>query len=752
MVSAVDLSNCESEPIRIPGSIQPSGMLLCLRSDDWSVLQASGNCASNIGLANTEELLSKSLRTLLSPADAESLASYLKTGQQSSGVALTLGGKRMMAEAHVQTAGNIDLVLLELEIIADQPTDPMVIASLLSGPIDSMQQATSVVELLDLMVKQVQMHTGYDRVMMYKFDQEANGEVVAEQLTGNLSPYMGLRFPASDIPKQARELFSKNWIRIIPDVHYQPSPLVPVDNPLTNAPLDLGQTVFRAVSPIHIEYLHNMQVGASMSISIIVRGQLWGLVACHNLTPKAVPHDVRTTCQLLGKLLSVRLSALQEQDTNKVVHQQQGMLALLRSAIAGNDTVADGIAGTWDTLMVTLDLDALHVYSDDQWHANGMHVEEELITSICTWMENSDRTTFVSAEMSRDLPPAIAKLVPAEISGLCAVRITSPKRLCLLGLRKELVRKITWGGDPNKAMETEGGTQRLHPRKSFAAYVETVVGQSAPWLESDVRFITNLSAVLQDATTQKEYRKSADALSLSQERDDVVSGLAHDLKAPLIAAIKTSQALAAGRFGAIDGLPKEMVRLVIESQQELLGRLEAMLSVYRQEVLGISILSRPLHLNELIEAAMGRLQFSFAAKQLKTYFDCQRNVIVLGDQDALMRAIENLLSNAAKFSPDSSEVTVTCRQQDGQALLTVSDCGPGIAASDRNRLFTRFGQGSAGKSTTDGSHGLGLYLTKRIVEAHGGKITCTSADGEGATFEVTLPLHQEEVASARIVG
>lgn len=744
---SVDLSNCDREPIRIIGSVQPAGMLLCLSDSDWNVLQLSENAAASIGLKPTE-LVGKTLREFLSAEDSKRLSSYLEGIADRSGgsVRLTLpDGNEYTAEAHVQHGNQI---ILEMEPAGESSADPVAMAKLLSGPVDLIEQTTDVKELLDLIAKQVHTHTGYDRIKIYKFDPQWNGEVVSEYLTGGELPsYKGHWFPASDIPKPAREMFTKNWIRIIPDVSYTPVPVVPADNPITKEPLDMIMAVFRAVSPIHIEYLHNMRVGASMSISIIVRGQLWGLIACHHKTPKAVPHTVRATCQLLGKLLSVRLGALQEQEANKQLHLHRGLLSMVRASIANQENVAAGVVASAEALSAALDLDGCVVVSNQDSLTIGETLPQENIARLVEWLESQPENIFYTSEAGKELP---VNLGNKSICGVCAVRVSSPQKLTVIGLRKEVVQKITWGGDPTKPMEAEGNTMRLHPRKSFESFVQTVMGQSLPWKDSDVSFLKQLSETLVSSITQKEYQFSAEALSLSKERDDVVSGLAHDLKAPLIAAIKTSQALAAGRFGTMEGLPKEMVRLMVESQQELLGRLESMLSIYRQEVMGISLLSKQLHLKDLVHKTVDRLRFSFAAKQLTPSVKAE-NVTVLGDEDAITRVIENLLSNAIKFSPEESDVTITCREEDGQAVLCVTDCGPGIGDGEKGSLFSRFSQGEAGKSK-DGGHGLGLYLTRRIVETHGGKVTCLSTAGSGATFEVRLPLYREDAVGARTAG
>ena len=158
------------------------------------------------------------------------------------------------------------------------------------GTVADLNRASSLQELYDITARAVRALTGFDRVMVYRYDADYNGEVVAEAKRADLNSFLGLHYPASDIPAQARALYEKNWIRLISDVDYAPAPIEPADHPATGAPLDLTYSTLRSVSPIHLEYLRNMGVRASMSISLLRDDKLWGLIACHHYAgPHAPP-------------------------------------------------------------------------------------------------------------------------------------------------------------------------------------------------------------------------------------------------------------------------------------------------------------------------------------------------------------------------------------------------------------------------------------------------------------------------------
>jgi two-component system, chemotaxis family, sensor kinase Cph1 len=177
-----------------------------------------------------------------------------------------------------------------------------------------LQAATNVSEVSQILAKEVKKITGFDRVMVYRFDRNWNGTVIAEEKQEYLTSYLGLYYPASDIPQQARKLYTENWLRLIPNVNYQPAIIIPTNNPLNNQPLDLSGSVLRSVSPLHIEYMQNMGVTASMSISIIKNKQLWGLIACHHQSPKYIPYEIRSACELLGQMTSLEMSAQEESE------------------------------------------------------------------------------------------------------------------------------------------------------------------------------------------------------------------------------------------------------------------------------------------------------------------------------------------------------------------------------------------------------------------------------------------------------
>lgn len=304
----IDLTNCDREPIHIPGLIQPHGVLLVLQNPTLEIVQVSRNTEAVMG-RQPEELLGKPLSDLLDAKQIKLIQQCL-AGDFERINPLNLSIKRRNKSLYFDGIVHRleDAIVLELEPKkAKAKTDFFDFYQQVKGTITRIQQAPTLLDMSQIVVKEVRRITGFDRVMVYRFDPDGAGSVIAED-TNQEASYLNLHYPASDIPKQARQLYTLNWLRLIPTTSYQPVTLIPATNPFTNQPLDLSLSVLRSVSPLHLEYLQNMGVDASMSISLMHDQKLWGLIACHHLSPKYVPYNIRTVCEFIGQVMSVELT------------------------------------------------------------------------------------------------------------------------------------------------------------------------------------------------------------------------------------------------------------------------------------------------------------------------------------------------------------------------------------------------------------------------------------------------------------
>jgi two-component system, chemotaxis family, sensor kinase Cph1 len=335
-----DLSSCEREPLYLLGTVEPNGAMLVVSEPALDVVQVSSNTLSLLGIA-PEALLGMCLADLFSSIDAHRLISgSSRDGKRSwvGGLRVGICGDDFDALVH----RNQGLLIIELE-----PGSPDLsrsglpdISTSLTDVMADLDGSLPLTDLCQRVASSVRRITGFDRVMVYRFLDDDSGSVIAEDRREDLIPFLGLRYPASDIPAQARRLYLINTLRLKADVEAHSAILIPSLNPITGAPLDMTFCILRAMSPIHVEYLRNMCVAASLSISIVKEGRLWGLIACHHTRARVLPHQTRMTCEVLARVFSSHIAAAEETDG----HAQASALEDLRGCIEARLT-ADHDAG-----------------------------------------------------------------------------------------------------------------------------------------------------------------------------------------------------------------------------------------------------------------------------------------------------------------------------------------------------------------------------------------------------------------------
>ncbi|WP_040337928.1 SpoIIE family protein phosphatase [Candidatus Blastococcus massiliensis] len=492
----IDLTNCEREPIHVPGSIQPRGVLVVVSDPDRVVQQVSENLAELTGVP-WDQALGRPLADVLGKAPAAEVI-------RSSGAFGDLR-ERNPVELVLDVAGEsvpFDAILHRTVIPGDLPTSSLVVElepargprpfsfpntyQAVRGTIGELNRASSLQELYDITAQAVRTLTGFDRVMVYRYDADYNGEVVAEarsQLVPN--SFLGLHYPASDIPAQARALYEKNWIRLISDVDYEPAVLQPTAHPVSGEPLDLTYSTLRSVSPIHIEYLKNMGVRASMSISLLRDDTLWGLIACHHYSgPHAPPYATRAAAEFLGSTLSLRLVDRAEEDEVSRALRARSTLTRMTAATLDEDrALTDSLLGS-PGLLDLVPADGVAVRLQGQAGSSGTPLPPGVADAVVAWAASHGDDVVATDSLRRDAPLLATPVEPA--SGVLVLPL--PERQYVLWFRAEAVRHIDWGGDPhNKAIaEQEGDEIRLSPRKSFDRWRETVRDRSDPWTSAQV--------------------------------------------------------------------------------------------------------------------------------------------------------------------------------------------------------------------------------------------------------------------------
>jgi chemotaxis family two-component system sensor kinase Cph1 len=529
----VDLTNCEREPIHVPGSIQPRGVLLAVSEPDMVVRQVSRNLADVVGTA-WDDALGRPLAEVVGTVPAQAIArsaSAFGDLRERNPVELVLDcdGTPCPVDAILHRATHAPLpaspagglpvastLVVELEPASGpRPFSFPNTYQAVRGTIAELNRAGSLQELYDITAEAVRTLTGFDRVMVYRYDADYNGEVVAEAKLPELNSFLGLHYPASDIPAQARALYEKNWVRLISDVRYTPSPLEPVDLPATGQPLDLTYSSLRSVSPIHCEYLQNMGVGASMSISLLRDDRLWGLIACHHYSgPHSPPFATRAAAEFLGSTLSLRLVDRAEDDEQRRALRVRSTMAWLTAAALDEDRpLADTVLGR-PGLLDVVPADSVVVSLQGSTGGAGVPLPPEVTRALASWAVQQGGDL-----VSTDRLPLVAPTldVPGEVAcGVLALPL--PEGQYVIWTRVEKVHSVDWGGDPhNKAIaEREGDSIRLSPRKSFDRWRETVRGHADPWTPAELAEAGELRTHLLEALYARSRRVARTALTLQR--------------------------------------------------------------------------------------------------------------------------------------------------------------------------------------------------------------------------------------------
>ena len=483
----IDLDNCAREPIHIPGSVQPRGVFVVAQEPHLTITQISANVAGIFGRPH-DDLLGRPIAELVGAPQAtaiERTAAVFGDLRERNPLELIIDidGDQVAFDAilHRETGG---LLLVELELATGpRPFSFPNTYQAVRGSVAELNRASDLAELYDITARAVRELTGFDRVMVYRYDADYNGEVVAEAKRADLNAFLGLHYPASDIPAQARALYEKNWLRIIDDVGYTPAPILPVDNPATGRPIDLTHATLRSVSPIHIEYLKNMGVSASMSISLMRAGRLWGLIACHHYSgPHLPPYGVRAAAEFLGSTLSLRLVDRVEDDELRTRLASQAVLAKIVAAMQNqSESLATAMLGAPD-LLDLVPADGVAVAVEGQTAARGSVPAGPQLAEILAWCRAQDAPIVDTDCLARS---AGSDLDPAFVSGVLAIVLADDQYV--IWFRGEQRRSVDWGGDPtNKAIAVqEGDSVRLSPRKSFERWREVVRNRSAAWLPNE---------------------------------------------------------------------------------------------------------------------------------------------------------------------------------------------------------------------------------------------------------------------------
>lgn len=739
------LQQCANEPIHIPNCIQPHGLMLVTKNTSEDILQVSENVIQHLGIS-AQDCIGKHLADVIGADNLQAINEAIREADLApyKFTSVELAGKPYDAVVHFSRHYKV----FEFEPKMDgarKDTLQKVYEDLRNYSIEA-QKTYDVESLYHLIVSHVRNITGFDRVKLYKFDEAWNGAVVAEDRANHMPSYLGLNFPASDIPEQARRLYSINYLRLIPDIRYRPSPLYPPLIKDSSKPLDMSYSVLRSVSPIHIQYLENIDVEASMSISIMQDNKLWGLIACHHKTSLHIPHSIRVLCEIIAHIFSAKLTTMRRSVDNQR-HDIRKLLIEKLSLTSSLDTFENTIAKNSEIALQALDADGIAIFSGGKFWYFGETFEQEYLELLANWYRKFGNkaivhTSFVGDYFQHD------EVLKNLSGGLLFVPIGVYSEDIAIWFRKAKTESVNWAGNPEKPVEQTKAGYRLTPRSSFELWQTTIQGRSKNWSLLDIETAESIAQILlENSKIQSDIANKA--------KTDFLSHMSHELRTPLGAIISIIQVL--NRDNTLTEDQRKLIYNLEVSSDSLFSLINDLLDISKIEANEYILEVAPFKVAELAEDVRSIMSVKATEKnlQLSINYLATKDFVFQGDKTKIKQILFNLVNNAIKFTERGfvnlfASVTETEHPEIKCLTIEVIDSGIGIDETKLESIFGKFIQADSSTSRLYGGTGLGLSICKSIVELMGGEIVVTSKLGLGSNFKVSLPLPCKQAQSNEV--
>ena len=739
------------EPIHLPESIQPHGVLLAIDEADFSILQVSNNTEEFLGF-EPQQLLGKPLETIFDNFHMGIIRKCLPQVQERV-IPIKLSVKTIKGltyfDSSIHRTNTAEILEMESTTSATQESF-LSIDVLVREVIAKIKCAKTSTELLTIVVNEIQNLTNFDRVLVYQFYQDGAGKVIAEAKHSNLLTYLGLHFPAHDIPELFRELYTKGKIRAIPNIQAVPVLLTPPLHPKTGQPLDLNLSVLRSLDPCCVEYYQNMNTSATLVASLIKDQKLWGLIACHHPTPKRLPYGVKAACEIIAQMTSSELgNKIRQEDLN-----QRSKLNTLQSeliaSISQADNFIDALIQPQTRLLNLIEASGAAICLENELTLIGQTPTLEQIRSLIEWVSNKiEDNLFYTNCLSREYPEA--DTFKAKASGLLVLQISQVQHYFILWFRPEVLQTINWGGKPDKVIRVdENGELRLCPRKSFELWQQIVRGTSLPWQSFAIESVLDLrnaivGIVLKGADDLAKLNRELEYSN--RELGSFAHAAAHDLKEPLRGIYNYANILLEDYAQVLDQEGMEYLSEIQGFTQRMETLISALLRIAQLRQIKLQL--QTIDLNKLLEktvevvrASWPELVFELRIPKLLPQIQC--------DPTLVNEVFRNLISNAVKYNDrlekwvevGYQEVSHKSSDRSGEKgksswVFYIQDNGIGIREEHLSKVFKLFKRLHP-PELYGGGAGVGLAIVNQIVERHGGRIWVESTPGGGSTFYFSL--------------
>lgn len=722
------LEACANEPIHIPGAIQPYGFLIAVHEKSYLVSYVSQNIDEFVNY-KAADCLNKHIENILGQGAISDVRDILIDHEQQpiQSKIIDVNGKEYDMAAHMSGQN----IVMEFEPRKQNHAERIKefydeTRNFSMG----VHKAKNLEDLYQHVVDSVRSLTGIDRVKLYKFDEEWNGSVISQSKADHMTSYLDMRFPASDIPEQARILYTKNYLRIIPDIYYAPVDLISTKQ----QPLDLSLSMLRSVSPVHVQYLDNMKIRASMSISIIQNGKLWGLIACHHNAPLYIPYQARMVAEIMGHIFSAQLSTLENQVRESDREAQINFIESLKYSLHHNPHFTELINATSDLALNAMRADGLAAIIKGNLITHGNVPSQPVIHSLIEWLSKDQSERIVSVTDASRL--GFEKLD----GGFLAALVSQNRTDAVIWFRAPLIEEVQWAGNPEKPLEETKAGYRLTPRGSFDLWKQNVKERCAPWSSDNIDTAQNFVNILLESE-----KISAEEANLA--KSEFLANMSHEIRTPMNAIVGITDLLS--RTSPLTSRQKSFIETLHTSADALLALINDLLDISKIEAREIDLENIEFSMEEIIQQVVSLVSVRAQEKGLSFLVEdeCVKKRMFLGDPNRIRQGILNLCSNAVKFTETGGiSLDVYCHDLEDDALeelvIIVKDTGIGIPPDKLEHVFEKFEQADNSITRKYGGTGLGLAITKSLVEAMNGTISVKSHLGRGSQFTIALVLRK----------